>query len=77
MKWRTLQPTTSVQVVGVSHVLEIHIKGQSQIGGLCIKGKKATTISNPIEYWSEGSTVGWYFEIGQGWLVRFLILVTA
>ena len=22
MKWRTLQPTTSVQVAGVSHVLE-------------------------------------------------------
>ena len=27
MKWRTLQSTTSVQVVGVSHVLGIYAKG--------------------------------------------------
>ena len=40
-------------------------KSYSQIGDLCIKGKKATTRSSPIGYWSEGSTVGWYFEIGQ------------
>ena len=51
----------------VSHKLEV----------CALKGKKATTRSSPIEYWSEGLTVGWYFEIGQGWLVRFLILVTA
>ena len=30
------------------------------------RGKKATTRSSTIEYWSEGSTVGWYFGIGQG-----------
>ena len=28
--------------------------------------KKSTTRSSPIGYWSEGSTVGWYFGIGQG-----------
>ena len=60
---------------GVSHVLgfmqrsqsctRIHAKDQSQIGGLCIKGKKATTRSSPTGYWSKGSIVGWYFEIGQ------------
>ena len=40
-------------------------KSQSQIGDLCIKGKKATTRSSVIGYWSEGSTIGWYFGIGQ------------
>ena len=44
----------------------IHAKGQSQIRGLYIKGKKATTRSSPIAYWSKGSTVSWYFGIGQG-----------
>ena len=39
---------------------------QSQIGDLCIKGKKAITRASPIGYWSKGSTVSWYFEIGQG-----------
>ena len=43
----------------------IHSKGQSQVGDLCFKGKNATTRSNPIEYQSESSTVGWYFGIGQ------------
>ena len=38
---------------------------QSQIGYLCIKGKKAITRASPIGYWSKGSTVSWYFEIGQ------------
>ena len=38
---------------------------QSQIGDLCIKGKKAITRASPIGYWSKGSTVSWYFEIGQ------------
>ena len=38
---------------------------QSHIADLCIKGKKTTTRSSPIGYWSEGSTVGWYFGIGQ------------
>ena len=38
-------------------------KGESQIGDLCIKGKKAITRSSPIEYWNEGSTVGWSFGI--------------
>ena len=36
------------------------------IGDFCNKGKKATTLSSPIGYWSESSTVSWYFEIGQG-----------
>ena len=40
-------------------------KSQSQIGDLCIKGKKATTRSSLIGYWSEDSTIGWYFGIGQ------------
>ena len=44
----------------------IYSNGQSQIGYLCIKGKKATTRSSPIEYWSESSTVSWYFGIAQG-----------
>ena len=44
----------------------IRVKGQSQIGGLCIKGKKATTRSSPIGYWSKGLTIDWYFEIGEG-----------
>ena len=39
---------------------------QSHIGDLCIKGKKTTRRSSLIGYWSEGSTVGWYFGIGQG-----------
>ena len=43
----------------------IHAKGQSQIGDLCIKGKKATTRLSPIGYQSEGSTVDWCFGIGQ------------
>ena len=77
MKWRTLQPTTPIQVARVSHILGICAKSLSQIGGLCIKGKKATTKSSPIRHWSKDSTVGWYFEIGQGLFVRFLILVTA
>ena len=34
----------------------IHAKDQSQIGDLCIKGKKAITRSSPIGYCSEGST---------------------
>ena len=55
----------------------IRAKDQSQIEDLCIKGKKATTRFCPIGYWSEGLTIGWYFGIGQGQLVRFLILVTA
>ena len=79
---------------GVSHVLEImqrsqsqtrihakdqsqtriHAKDQSQIRGLCIKGKKATTRSSPIVYWSKGSTIIWYFGIGQGSWKDFLYL---
>ena len=43
----------------------IRAKNQSQIGDLYIKGKKATTKSSPIGYWSEDSPVGWYFEISQ------------
>ena len=48
-------------------VINIHLSycSQSQIGDLCIKGKKATTRSSPIGYWSKDSTIGWYFEIGQ------------
>ena len=45
---------------------KIRAKGLSQIRGLCIKGKKATIRSSSIGYWSEGSTVGWYFGISQG-----------
>ena len=33
---------------------------------LCNKGNKTTTISSLIGYWSECSTVDWYFGIGQG-----------
>ena len=66
MKWRTLQPTTIIQVAGISHVLGSMQRSKSQIGDLCIKGKKATTRSSSIGYWSKSSTVGWYFEIGQG-----------
>ena len=44
----------------------INAKSQSQIRNLCIKGKKATTRSCPIGYWSESSTIGWYFGISQG-----------
>ena len=51
---------------GVSQVLGFVQKSQSQIRGLCIKGKNATTRSSPIAYWSKGSTVNWYFGIGQG-----------
>ena len=39
--------------------------GQSQIGDLCIKGKKATTRSSSIGYSSKGSIVRWYFGVGQ------------
>ena len=31
----------------------IYVKGQSQIGDLCIKGKNTTTRSSPIGYWSK------------------------
>ena len=66
MKWRTLQPTTSVQVVGVSHVLGSVQRISHKLEVCASKGKKTTTRSSPIGYWSEGSTVGWYFGIGQG-----------
>ena len=45
---------------------KIRAKGQSQIGGLCIKGNKTTTRSSLTGYWSKGSTVDRYFGIGQG-----------
>ena len=47
------------------HVLGIVQISQSHIGDLCIKRKKATTRLSLIGYQSEGSTVGWYFGIGQ------------
>ena len=53
------------QVVEVSHVLGSVQRNWSQIGDLC-KAKKSTTRSSPIGYWSEKSTIGWYFGIGQG-----------
>ena len=40
----------------VSHKLEV----------CALKGKKATARLSPIGYCSKGSTVGWYFGIGQG-----------
>ena len=42
------------------------VRSQSQIEDLCVKEKKATTKSSLTGYWNESSTVGWYFEIGQG-----------
>ena len=60
-----MQPTTINQVAGVSHVLGSVQKSWSKIKDLC-KAKKSTTRSNPIEYWSEGSTIGWCFGIDRG-----------
>ena len=64
MKRRTLQPTTFVQVAGVSHILGSVQRVRHKLEVCASKGKKATTRSNPIGYWRKGSTVGWYFGIG-------------
>ena len=61
-----MQPTTSVQVVGVSHVLGFVQSVSHKLEVCALKGKKATTRSSPIGYWRKCSTVGWYFGIGQG-----------
>ena len=66
MKWRTLQPITTIQVAGVSHILGT-CKGVSHRLEICTTNeKKATTRLSPIGYWSKSSSVGWYFGIGQG-----------
>jgi len=49
-----LQSTIVNQVAKVSHVLG------------SMHAKKSTMRSSPIGYWSKGSTIGWYFGIGQG-----------
>ena len=49
MKWRTLQPTTSFKIAGVSHVLG-SVQRVSHRLEICIKGKKAITRLSPIEY---------------------------
>ena len=54
LKRRTLQLTTIIQLLGVSHVLGF------------MQRKKSSTRSSPIGDWSKGSTVGWYFKIVQG-----------
>ena len=54
LKWRTLQPTTIIQLLGVSHILgSVHTK-------------KSSTRSNPIGDGSKGSTIDWYLGIVQG-----------
>ena len=53
-------------MAGISYVPGSVQRSLSHIGDLCIKGKKAPTRSSPIRYWNKGSTVGWYFRIGQG-----------
>ena len=66
MNWKTLQPTTSVQVAGVSHVLESMQRVIQKLEVCTLKGKKAITRLSSIGYWSKSSTVGWYFGIAQG-----------
>ena len=66
MKWRIFQPTIINQVAEISHILGSVQRSKSQIGDLCNKGKKSTTKSSKIGYWSKGSTVGWYFGISLG-----------
>ena len=66
MKRRTLQLTTSIQVARVSYVHESVQMVSHKLEVCASKGKKTTTRSSPIGYWSESSTVGWYFGIGQG-----------
>ena len=64
MKWKTLQPTTFVQVTGVIHVLGSMQRVSHKLEVYASKGKKATIRTSPIGYWSEGSTISWYFGIG-------------
>jgi len=59
-----LQPTTSVQVASVSHVLGSMQRFSHKLEVCASKGKKATIRSSPIGYRSKGSNVGWYFVNG-------------
>ena len=53
LKWRTLQSTTIIQLLRVSHVL------------VSVHAKKPFTRSRLIGDWSKGSIVGWYIGIVQ------------
>ena len=58
MKWRTLQPTTSIQFAEVNHVLESVQRVSHKLEVCASNGKKAITRSSQTGYWSKGSTVG-------------------
>ena len=66
MKWRTLQPTTSVQVAEVSHVLGSMQRVGHKLEVCASREIRLLQDLSPIEYWNGGSTVDWYFGIGQG-----------
>ena len=66
MKWRTLQPTTFVQVAGVSHVLG-YVQRISQKLEVCAS-KERRLLQNQVQLGigDKALTIGWYFGIGQG-----------
>ena len=51
---------------GVSHILESVHHWLVMYWDSCIEQKDCCYKTSPIGYWSKGSTVGWYFGIGQG-----------
>ena len=60
-----MQLTTSIQVAGVSHVLG-SVQRVSHKFKICVSRERRLLQDQVQGYWSEGSTVGWYFGIGQG-----------
>ena len=54
-----------LQVCGVSHVLVSVHHWLVTYWNLCIEWRDCRYNTSPIEYWGKGSTVGWYYEIGQ------------
>ena len=51
---------------GVSYVLGSVQRVSHKLEVCTSKEKKSTTRSSPTGHWSKGSTVDWYFGIGQG-----------
>ena len=56
----------SEKLCNLQHLFKL-LKLVTYFGFFCeSNGKKTTTRSSPIGYWSKGSIVSWYFKIGQG-----------
>ena len=54
-----------LQVAGVSHVLGSVYNWLVTYWDVCIELEDYHYNTSPIGYWGKGSTVGWYFGIGQ------------